>query len=258
MATNPLTQPDRIAIAGDWHGDIAWACQAIWNAQERGANVIMHLGDFGYEFRPHFLTRLDQALSIAGIPLMFIDGNHDDHQWLARQRVGRNGLRQITDWMWHVPRGFRWKWGGLKFCGLGGAHSVDGIWRRQGGLMWQPEERITETQATLVKGGGWCDVLLAHDCPAGVDIPGLHPDDFPQIEILRAEEHRQLLREIVGWIRPRAIWHGHYHVRHEQFVNLGYGRVKVTGLAENGTSLPENLQVIDLADLAAGLGARDG
>lgn len=258
MAHNPLTTPRRLAIAGDWHGDTAWACKAVWAAQERGANVIAHLGDFGYQFHPGFLLRLHEALSVAGIPLMFIDGNHDDHQWLAQLPVGRNRLRKLTDWIWHIPRGFRWRWGTLRFCGLGGAHSVDGIWRRQGGLMWQKEERITEEQATMVKGGGWCDVLFAHDCPAGVPIPHLHPEDFPQIEILRAEEHRQLLREVVDAVRPRAIWHGHYHIRYEQPINFGYGPVKVTGLADNGSSIGDNLQIVDLEDLAAGLAARDG
>jgi Calcineurin-like phosphoesterase superfamily domain len=262
VSTNPLTTPQRLAIAGDWHGDTNWACQAAWHAHSRGADVLIHLGDFGYEFRPHFLTRLTETLTAAGLPLLFVDGNHDDHLWLARRKVGRNGLRQLTDWVWHIPRGFRWRWGDLKFCGLGGAHSVDAGWRRRGGLMWQPQERITETQATIVKGGGRCDVLFSHDCPAGVDIPGLHPGDFPAAELLRAAEHRQLLREIVDVVQPRVIWHGHYHQRYEQKVNFGFGPVKVCGLAENGSAIAGNLTIVDLTDLATdlatGMGARNG
>ncbi len=254
--TDPLAEPDRIAFAGDWHGDTNWACQTVWQAHKRGADVLVHLGDTGYQFRPLFLTRLDAALAKAKMPMMFVDGNHDDHQWLAGQRIGRNGLRRLTDRIWHIPRGFRWQWGGLTFCGLGGAHSVDATYRRRGGLMWQPQERITDEQAALVKAGGLCDVLISHDCPAGVAIPGLHSEDFPPLEILRAEEHRELMRTIVDVIRPRAIWHGHYHVRYEQAVDFGWGRIDVRGLAENRLSVDDNLHVIGLDELSASLEVR--
>lgn len=255
-APNPLTEPDRVAFAGDWHADARWAKRAIAQAATRGANTLVHLGDFGYKFHPLYLFEVSHALEAAQMPLLFVDGNHEDHVWLGRHKLARNGLRQLSEWIWHVPRGFRWRWHGLEFAGLGGAHSVDGIWRRQSGHMWHKEERITEAQATQVKGGGLCDVLISHDCPAGVSIPGLHPDDFPMIEILRAEEHRALLREVVDVIKPRAIWHGHYHVRYRQTPNFGYGPVAVTGLDANGTSMPENLNIVDLRDLAEGLPPR--
>lgn len=253
MARNPLTQPDRIAIAGDWHGDIAWACQAIWHAHEHGADTLIHLGDFGYQFKPHFLIRLNEILATCGMSLLFVDGNHDDHEWLATLRVHRTGLRPLGDWIWHVPRGFRWKWHGLRFVGVGGAHSVDGMWRRQGGLMWQPAERITDEQAAEVMRGGVADVMFSHDCPSGVDIPGLNPRDFPHFEILRAQEHRLLLRQIVDVVKPQAIWHGHYHVPYQQQPNFGWGPIAVSGLAENGSSIAGNLHLVDLPDLAVAL-----
>ncbi len=249
--TNPLVKPPScIAVAGDWHGDLRWAIQGVKWAADRGAKVIVHCGDFGYLFRPHFLVRLNEALMVLGIHLMFVEGNHEDHVWLNRQPIGRPGLRQLTDFIWHLPRGFRWRWAGIQFLALGGAHSVDAGWRRKGGQLWQPEERITAEQAALVRAGGPVDVLVSHDCPAGVDIPDLHPEDFEPIELRHAADHRELLRTVADAVQPRHIWHGHYHVRYNAIAQLGYGPVQVLGLAENGSSLEANMQLIDLADLA--------
>jgi len=249
MTRDLLAQPRRIAFAGDWHADESWAVDAVYAAANKAADVIVHLGDFGYQFRPKFLTTLNAALADTETPLLFIDGNHDNHRWLNRLPIETNGLRLIGDWIWHIPRGFRWMWGELRFLGLGGAHSVDGTYRRQAGLMWQPEERITDIQAQSTINGGPADVLIAHDCPAGVQVPGLTPHRFPQFEVLRGDEHRTLLRKVVDRVRPQIIWHGHYHVRYDATVDFGYGPVQVHGLNSNDTRMRDNLQVVELADL---------
>jgi predicted phosphodiesterase len=250
---DPLAEPDRIGVCGDWHGDGVWGALVIGYATARGASAIVHLGDFGEHFHPRYLRTLDRALAVGEVPLLFVDGNHEDHRWLARQPLDERGLRRISDWVWHLPRGFRWQWAGLRFLALGGAHSVDGIWRRKEGELWQREERITDEQAAAVAAAGPADVLVAHDCPTGVPIPGIDvrgPDDppvkFPMIELLRAAEHRQILRGVVDQVQPRAIWHGHYHVAYESYADLGYGPVCVAGLNCNRSSLPENVCVVDL------------
>jgi hypothetical protein len=43
--------PDRVALAGDWHGNTAWAVRAVRKMAALlppdGPRVIVHLGDFG-------------------------------------------------------------------------------------------------------------------------------------------------------------------------------------------------------------------
>ena len=39
--------PERITIAGDWHGNETYALEALKHAHEAGAGVIVHVGDFG-------------------------------------------------------------------------------------------------------------------------------------------------------------------------------------------------------------------
>lgn len=248
MTTDPLTTPEKIAFAGDWHANMSWARTAIEYAADQGAEVLVHTGDFGYTFNPRFVTSVSVTAAMWNLPVLFVDGNHENFPWLLRQRVGENGLRQLAPMLWHIPRGFRWTWGGVRFLGLGGAHSVDGIWRRKSGDLWFKEECITTAQAYEVSAAGETDVLISHDCPAGVDIPGLDDDAhlFPQIEIMLANEHQQLLRGVVDAVRPALIWHGHYHRRYTAGPDLGWGRIAVNGLHCDGSSMEENVDVVEL------------
>lgn len=248
---DPLAEPARIAFAGDWHANTRWAVASVEHLAGR-ADVVVHLGDFGYTFDAGFLAPLDKALGRAGLPLLFVDGNHEDHELLGRFPVRGSGLRQLGEHIWHLPRGFRWTWGGVRFLACGGAHSVDRQWRVPGESWWAGET-LTDDDVARCVDGGQADVLIAHDCPAGVVIPGIDdrtvPAPFPPLELLRADEHRQLLRRVVDAVRPRRIWHGHYHRQYRQEVSFGYGPVTVTGLDCDGTSLGSNIEVVDLADL---------
>lgn len=251
---NPLAEPGRIAVAGDWHGNLSWSVAAVEHAAEAGADVIVHLGDFGYEFRATFITGLDRALRSAGLPLLFVDGNHECFPVLDRYPIRPSGLRQVSDTIWHLPRGFRWTWAGLRFLACGGAHSVDRPWRVPGASWWAGEW-ITDADVQRCAAGGPADVLISHDCPTGVDIPGLRPDLFPPLEILRADEHRAVLRRVVDATRPGMIWHGHYHQRYTWTGDLGYGPVTVRGLDCDATTMAANVRVVDVADLRSEVGA---
>jgi Icc-related predicted phosphoesterase len=92
-------------------------------------------------------------------------------------------------------------------------------------------------------------VMVSHDCPTGVAIPGLSPEMFQAREIESAEKHRETVRGIVDEIQPLWIVHGHYHVAYTQFVDFGYGRVLVAGLDCDGEPVADNLRVFDLDQL---------
>lgn len=251
MATiDPLAEPHRIAFAGDWHENGAWAAQAIRHAQDQHADVIVQLGDFGYSYSRRFL---DQVTTAAGdTPVLFVDGNHECFPKLLAYPVGPNGLRQVTDRIWHLPRGFRWQWAGTRFLALGGAYSVDRPYRVPG-VSWWPRETIGRADTARAGQGGPVDVLISHDCPAGVTIPGIDdratPPPFLPLEILLANEHRRVLRDAIDPAAPVAIWHGHYHLRHQTVADLGYGPVTVNGLDCDGSRLETNLTVVDVHDL---------
>lgn len=182
-----------------------------------------------------------------------MDGNHEDFDLLLRYPVRGNGLREVSEAIWHVPRGFRWTWAGLAWLGCGGAHSVDRQWREPGTSWWK-QETIDEADVERCVTAP-ADVLICHDCPAGVDIPGLgEGGTWPAEEIVLANAHRAVLRRIVDVTQARLIVHGHYHRGYQAEVDLGYGRLFVRGLGMDGTDFDENLWIVDLADLKALVG----
>jgi Calcineurin-like phosphoesterase len=248
---SPLLTPQRVAFAGDWHANSRWAVAAVEYAAERGADVIIHVGDFGYDFRAQFLRSLERSLAGADMVLMFVDGNHENFPTLLRYPIRDSGLRQLGNRIWHLPRGFRWSWGSTTLLALGGAHSVDRPWREPG-LSWWREETITDDDIARAIAGGPVDVLVTHDCPAGVDIPGLAESSrpWPADELAASDVHRDRLRTVVDAVRPRAIWHGHFHRKYDTVSDFGYGPVDVHGLDCDGTTLARNLAVVDLARIS--------
>lgn len=239
----------KIAYAGDWHANTKWAVKAIEYARAEGAEHIIHLGDYGYDFRPNFRNDIQAALAMAHIKLWFVDGNHEDFTWLYKQPVNpESGLRRISQHVYHMPRGFRWQWEGVNFLAVGGAYSVDRRWRTLNESWWA-EEEITDDEVEKACAFTPADVLVSHDCPSGFVIPGIDDRDGPSIfspdAIANANIHRRQLRKIVDAVMPREIWHGHYHRRYDTLANFGYRDVEVHGLDMDATTLDTNVVLVD-------------
>lgn len=252
FAGDPLRLPEIVAFAGDWHGNGNFGERAIYHCAEQGVDTIIHCGDFGYHFSAKYLRGLQTALDVTGIVLLFVDGNHENFPKLYQYPIKKNGLRRLAPNIWHLPRGFRWSWHGVDFLACGGAYSVDRQWRILG-TSWWPEEQITD--ADIAKcGTDPVDVMVTHDCPRGVVIPGiddrpLNEAPFPFDALLHAAEHRERLTEIVNAVRPAHLWHGHYHTLYQRTALTQYGELHVTGLDCDGGKLSRNIHVINMSEL---------
>jgi predicted phosphodiesterase len=240
-----------VAFAGDWHANGLWAEAAIRYASELGAEQILQLGDFGYDFEPEYLDLLDRTLTELDLRLWFVDGNHENFDVLYRAPVGPYGRRELRSRIDHLPRGYRWTWDGVGFLAAGGAYSIDREFRELGDSYWL-EEEITDADVAACANGGGTEVMVCHDCPSGVAIPGLEETArfWPPEQLTRAAAHRDRLRAIAEAVRPRLIWHGHYHLAYATTAELGYGPVAVCGLDCDETRLEDNLVVIEIAALA--------
>lgn len=251
--TGRIEFPDdlrHVAFAGDWHADERFAEHQIARLPDE-VEVVLHTGDFGYRFSPYYLNAVDRAATRAGVIVAFVDGNHEDFSVLhSAWPVDDDGVRRLRPRVWHLPRGMRWEWSGLRFLALGGAHSVDRQ-HRVAGIEWWPQETITIEDALRACEGGPAEVMLTHDAPAGHHIPGLLPaGTFPSEEIAASDRHREVLRRVVDVVRPRAVWHGHYHSRYTAETDSG---CVITGLGAEGRSseaFEANVDVVDLAELA--------
>lgn len=236
-------EPAIVALAGDWHANTDFAVESIRHALRGGADAIVHLGDFGFRFDRAYLAALDQALGPT--PLYFIDGNHERFPWLYDHPIDERGVRPISRRVAHLPRGARWTWRGRTWLALGGAHSVDRLWR-QPGEGWWPQETLTLDDVRRAVAPGAADVLVCHDAPAGIPVPHTYPEGtFPAADEAAGEAHRNLVRAVVDGTWPRLIAHGHFH----QHYRSTLGPALVLGLAHDHHDPEFNLAFIDTATL---------
>jgi Calcineurin-like phosphoesterase len=246
-ASERVGDPGRIMVAGDWHGNAEWAVHVIRMAgkvlEGESVPLIIHCGDFGVWPGPHgadYLEAVRRACSEHGVFVRFVDGNHEDFPQLEQLRAReRWDGREDGDWLgfpadrapvaW-IPRGYRWQWHGRTWLALGGGVSLDRAIRTEG-RDWWPQEEITWEQALEVMQAGTADVLVSHDCPAGVVHAFPPPPSFWSPRDLRRNElHRDRLQRVVDATRPRWIAHGHLHRAYQRTCHFGYGPVEVTGL----------------------------
>jgi hypothetical protein len=155
-------------LAGDWHGNIPFAMSQIDRIHTAGAQLIVQLGDFGFwrddPATRKYLSRLDRRLATRDMQLVWIDGNHEDHERLNQIPIdAETGLRPITPRITHIPRGYRWDWDGTTWMGLGGAHSVDRL-DRVPGQSWWPQEHLTHEQVTFASRPGRVLRYADHRC----------------------------------------------------------------------------------------------
>lgn len=242
----------RVAFAGDWHQNERWGAAAIGYAKDHDADVIVHAGDYGYVY-PRESSSPRSTTPCAG-PGSSCGPSKATTIGRARStgRSGRAAFAGSAPGSGTSRAGTGGSGLGKTFLGCGGAVSVDRP-RRTPGVSWWPEEAITGEDVARCVDGGPVDVLVAHDCPAGVVIPGIDdrtgPPPFPPAEIERSNEHRRLVRRIVDGCRPGLIVHGHYHVAYETDQHLMGYPARVVGLDCDGSELDRNVRVIDLEEL---------
>lgn len=237
-----------VAFFGDWHGNLHFAKAAI-EALPAEVDVAIHTGDFGYMFNDDYLNAVNKSARRKDIVLLFVDGNHENHDWLNEQPIDDDGVRRLRPRVWHLPRTFRWSWMGIEFLALGGAHSVDRQSRLEG-VSWWPQEWITHRQMYAAIAGGPADVMITHDAPNGHHIPGLLPSNmFPHKELISADRHRWIVGHVAREVGARYLWHGHYHSKYR--APNGLNGI-VTGLdcdRMGPRCIENNVDIVDLAEL---------
>jgi predicted phosphodiesterase len=155
MTANGVDGPDRIIVAGDWHGNATRAGEAVRTAEAEGVGLLLHTGDFGVlpgASGERFLDRVEVELSRAGVAVWFIDGNHDDQYALRDQPREDDGTALIRGHIRYLPRGHRWTWHGQVWLALGGAYSVNNT-RYTPGVDWWPEEIVSDTDIGAATAG---------------------------------------------------------------------------------------------------------
>lgn len=253
-----MREPERVLAVGDLHGNAHAAQMSLEYARRNGCDAIVQVGDFGLwrnnDDTARYLGTVEREAAELDIDFYWLDGNHEDHTridhgWVTAQYTTL--YKRII----YLPRGYRWTWWGKRFMAVGGAVSVDKH-MRTAGKSWWPEEELTDSQVEYAcrDDGTPVDVVFSHDCPLGVDIPGVGRDlktgntnGWPYDVLLEAERHRIKMRKIFDATRPKLWTHGHYHVRYQAF--LGLEPTAFVGLGCDGDRMFNLCQVISPEDI---------
>jgi hypothetical protein len=258
-----MSDPERVVLAGDWHGSIRWAEYVIGQLPtllpDEKRPLILHTGDFGVwpgVRGQTFLEAVDRALKAVNGQLWFVDGNHEWHPKLRdlqelrssviRMPFGPTAVSWQAQWL---PRGYRWTWHGKSWLALGGAVSVDQVSRTEGEDWW-PEEEINEADIERALKDGPVDAMLCHDAPTEVQ---LSLDPWPKFwdvaDEHRSNQHRARLQGVVNKLEPELLVHGHYHRDVRQDLRTSSQRTigRVIGLDRDG--MDNNYTVLDTRTL---------
>ncbi len=238
--------PNRVLLVGDLHGRTQAALEVIDHAVAVGADLVVQLGDFGYQpARPSsatFLQVVEDRLAEHDLELWWLEGDHDQLPDLPLDGQGRV---RVAAHIVYLPRGHRWNWGSATWLALGGAESITG---RPG-----PSTPLTDEQADQIIAVGSADVIVAHDAPWSAPLTGGTPNGplarhlgqdlaweerldamfWDADRIAASDGHQQRLRRITdACLTPGGLWaHGHHHRRYSHLIQPADWRVEGLGVA---------------------------
>lgn len=208
--------PDsRVAVCGDWHGNVGWL-RTLAPAIRRLApevTTVLQVGDWWMD------TGLsDEVLVQAGIERVFVTlGNHEPWSGITPVLEAHPGAAvRVSDVTWLLPRPFSFRIGGRQFLSLGGATSVDRLWRTSG-RSWWPDEAITDHHVADARTGS-ADVMITHESPARTPVNAVrevlqaNPFGFPEETLIESSASRARVTQVWDAVHPSILFHGHMHV----------------------------------------------
>lgn len=234
-----------IYICGDVHGDkdIKKLNTTQWPEQKNLTkdDYLIIVGDFGAIWDG---SKSDKWLidwyDKKPFTTLFIDGNHENFDLLySYPEIEWNGgiARKISDSIYYLTRGQVFMIDGKKFFTMGGAYSIDKMYRTPN-ISWWSEEIPSTKEMDLgienLKKHDWnVDVVLTHAAPLDVVERRL----YFRTNNLEEKSFLKYLQYIQEEINYQSWFFGHYHddIDFDGNIHLLYDRVidLETGLVSN-------------------------
>ena len=244
---------ERVWVVGDVHGNAGWI-QMLFPAMRRydpSVRTILQLGDYGFDHPGAGTHTVDFWAKKAGIERVLVTlGNHEqwNHIGPAQEASPGQAIR-VSNVVWLLPRPFRFTIGGREALSLGGASSVDKVFRIAG-KDWFEDELISADMEAEAISGGPADLFLTHESPA-LAVPevqgilAINPHEFPAEALRVSAAQRERVQRVSDRVKPSLHFHGHMHV----FGDMGLedGR-RVISLDRD--TFAGNAGVLDLRTLA--------
>lgn len=215
-ATNIALPDQRMAVLGDVHGNVGWlrTVARILPALAPDITTILQLGDWWTDH-----VAVDDVFADTAITRLYVTlGNHEPWDQVTPLFDSRaDAAVRISQVTWFLPRPARLSLGGRSVLSLGGAASVDRLWRIDGAGWWA-DERITDEHVAEAIAGGPADLMLTHESPAGTPVRAVrevlrsNPMGFPEETLAESKASRDKVRQVWDAVRPELLMHGHMHV----------------------------------------------
>lgn len=209
-----------ICVAGDVHGAVDKFYEYVLRFEQTlGENFewVLQVGDFGVWPDPKKVDPVTDRhagpgdfhrwLSM-GSPVprrtAFIQGNHEDFDWLAK-----NGVRgEILPGLVYIPNGQRFDLvsGGhrLSVGAMGGSYAGRDYERPAAALQGRAKRHYTRDQVERLMMQGKLDILLTHEAPAGAFIEKGEFGDGYKTDV-------EGLDDLLLGTSPKACFSGHHH-----------------------------------------------
>ena len=213
----------RIFVTGDCHGNLTRIIDFIHKFDLKLGDSIIVLGDMGLFWRN---DQKDAEYNIKyyedncnGVHLYWLDGNHENFDIINSWNKNKNYTYDNSDHIHYCPRGFE------TFididCGdhiearkalfIGGADSVDKMWRTKH-LSWWEDEKITEDDIKDIKGSYY--YVFSHCCPKSIfDTNKVYLCTLANINENNAiHQSENKLEELKNNILYEKWFFAHYHI----------------------------------------------
>lgn len=196
-------------------------------------------------YRKAVLGFIDERCRGNGIERVLVTpGNHDNWDRIQSKKAWQAGLpAPLSEFVWVLPRGYRFDVGGKTFLSFGGAASLQQ--QLIEGSNWWPAEVASDPEFEQAGAAGFAHVMLTHEAIDGgtervEDI--IHSNSrLPLPERHEASARsRALTTALFDKVRPHILLHGHMHASGQ--AQLGDGR-QVVSLSSDGR--PGNIGVLD-------------
>jgi hypothetical protein len=185
--SNPFTRSkleNNMLLIGDVHGKFDQYARILDEAEKSGPIESIQIGDMGVGFGVPFMNM--------GPDHRFIRGNHDNP---AECRKSPNYMGDYGYWP------------DKKIYYIGGAYSVDFMYRAVG-VSWWPDEELSIPELQLVIEDfvrNKPDIVITHECPTQI-----RPMVLPNAQLVQTKTDQALQLCFERW-KP-ALWvFGHYH-----------------------------------------------
>lgn len=251
MSNNQIiTSYNKIAFLGDLHGNTNNAYKLIDFIMEHdNPDLLIQVGDMGVmgELFEKYLNKLNKKLESYNIELWFIDGNHENFNWLLNKVKNPHGLNTITSKIKYIPRGTMLTLGKKNFYFCGGAFSIDKFMRTIYKSWWPQETLSKEETEELINyyndtySNYKIDYFISHDTPLFEH----YQDDsifMNQSDFYEDYSHKMNLRKIYELTKAPKIIHGHYH-RFNKFIQDGVENITLNC---DGSPFTEQYTIVEV------------